>query len=572
MNKLFVIPLFACLSLLSCKKNTPINQDENVILENRSEENLKLSFAKTISKAIVNNKELRSFMKDEALSRKDNDFNVIYAFCKDKIINNKSFKNILIDYEEYDGLINDVERIIPTISILVPNLNEDFNPNNWDINNDNIFIATENTGKIKIIYSGEQVTELHKDEIPKTPTLFIKVNERIKVKQLLLKSSSLNESLIEFIHPSYNGLLSTKSRTGTTTGTSTFLTNLFDFEVSQKTVDAFKEFPTAGGGWQRDFLYYNLKNLPDAKGVLDRNYYETISAIKISESGLKLMMDQDDPTYSTTDAWDSENNRGRASTGLNVPKFWTDGEFELQIDVLINDISGPGAVFSNILSVPADQLFGAEFSFSRTITDGGRGAGTITYQTNKLTRLIPKFFYCNIPIKEWDLEKMGASWKISVRENDDNTVITSTETVSSKVATNFGFEPGFGDKVKLGLKFGISMEETKTQSLATQRTLTNDFLGDAIVNFWDPIIRVNTPVPGSNSNFLVDLTSVDRRNFAESYINVIEPEYLPRGYQPVYYQEQQTVKANSKNRYELSSFNSIKNNNFEIIMLPTYKF
>src|SRR5690606_2008297 len=165
--------------------------------------------------------------------------------------------------------------------------------------------------------------------------------------------------------------------------------------------------------------------------------------------------------------------------------------------------------------VPGDQLFGAEYSQR---VSGGGGRGTPQFYLRRLKRLVPKYYYCNIPIKEWDLENMGATWKISVRENDDQTVVNVQETHTSKFATNFGVDVSFGiEKVKIGLKFGGSAENTETQQISVQRTLTNDFLGDAIINFWDPVLQTNDPVASNHHSFLVDLKSKARRESATGY-------------------------------------------------------
>jgi len=373
---------------------------------------------------------------------------------------------------------------------------------------------------------------------------------------------NLNQSSFEFVNEAFDGISSKVNAENRERGQkANFLRERskpgreveFDFEISQKLVDAFNEFPPVGGGWQRDHIYYNLKDVPNTKGTLNRTYYECISAIKITNSGLNLMMDEGDPHHHAIGSTQKS----------RVPKFWTDGHFELQIDVLFNDLNGAGSIFQTVLSGPVDKLFNTEFT---TTEWKAHPKSRIRYIYHTLTKIEPKYYYTHIPIKEWDLEKMGASWKISVRENDDQVVKTSTETITSKFATNFGIDLSTGEKPKIGLKFGGTQEDTHTQTFTLQRTQSHDFLGDAIVSFWDPVIRQKNTVPKNERGFIVDLRSLDRRLSAVNYINKWYGWTLSNAL------EQEDIKATSMNRYELTSFNPIVNNNFQIIMLPVYKY
>ncbi|MGJ1195187.1 hypothetical protein ACR777_01920 [Sphingobacterium spiritivorum] len=560
--------------ITACNKNNYEDISSNQILEDNTViEKHKLAFSKILSKAIVANKDLRGFLKSEALKTKDNDFNVIYGFCKNEMVDDKTFRNILIQFENFKGQVDEIEKNIPTITVLIPSLfDNSFSASSWDIEADIPFVATTIATEIPVVYDGEHVMSLKNDEMPGSPVLLVKENERIKKTILTLQSSIDNTSSFKFVDDAFNGLVKTKSSSANEYIPVQYNNpNKFDFEISKKLVDAFNQFPPATGGWQRDHIYYTLNNVPNTKGSLDRTFYECISAIKIKESGLSLMMDQEDPRYNQDDDFD---NTTIGRTGSRSPgRFWTDGNFEIQIDVLINDLQGAGASHSKVISVPADQLFGAEYS-QKVIGPGRRPRpGQKTFYYRKLIKLHPKFFYCNIPIKEWDLENMGSSWKISVRENDISTVVNVQESVTSKFATNFGIDVNWGvsEVVKLGLKFGGSTETSTTQNISVQRTLSNDFLGDAIVNFWDPVLRTNNPVAGTNIGFVVDMKSSDRRRSAETYINTVN--YAPVARPTNRWEaEQASIKASAQNRFELESFNPIISNNYEIIMIPVYKF
>jgi hypothetical protein len=133
------------------------------------------------------------------------------------------------------------------------------------------------------------------------------------------------------------------------------------------------------------------------------------------------------------------------------------------------------------------------------------------------------------------------------------------------------------------LKFGLTQEETHSSTFTLQRTLTSDELGSALANFWDPVLVTNNPVSLENANnydFLVDLTKAARRESAIDYANL--PPYdkadlintgTPRDPIPAFWAAEQTqIKAESQNRRDLSDFYKVPGANFELIMMPVYKF
>ena len=50
-------------------------------------------------------------------------------------------------------------------------------------------------------------------------------------------------------------------------------------------------------------------------------------------------------------------------------------------------------------------------------------------------------------------------------------------------------DPSFGEKVKIGLKFGATATTSKTVSYTVTKSLASDELGQVIVNFEDKILK-----------------------------------------------------------------------------------
>lgn len=84
--------------MLSC------SQEESILPTNENTSNsptaavdAQLKFAKLLSQAASDSKEVRSFLRNEALAQFDNDYDVFYPFVKNKIVSgNQKFRDILL--------------------------------------------------------------------------------------------------------------------------------------------------------------------------------------------------------------------------------------------------------------------------------------------------------------------------------------------------------------------------------------------------------------------------------------------------------------------------------------------
>jgi hypothetical protein len=94
-------------------------------------------------------------------------------------------------------------------------------------------------------------------------------------------------------------------------------------------------------------------------------------------------------------------------------------------------------------------------------------------------------------LETWDLERFSNEWKFSFEEVDVPFEITKSETINQKSNMNFGIDANTGEKVKLGIKFGISNEKTQATSYSFKYTEKSDFLGDIFVPFYDNVVNKN---------------------------------------------------------------------------------
>lgn len=92
MIKIIYSTIILCTAIISCTKEGKVisctsDNQENYSIEKFSnqEEQLKL-FAKSLSKVVYNNRNVRSFLKEQALQKIDNDYDIFYPFVMDNIV------------------------------------------------------------------------------------------------------------------------------------------------------------------------------------------------------------------------------------------------------------------------------------------------------------------------------------------------------------------------------------------------------------------------------------------------------------------------------------------------------
>lgn len=114
MKRLSIFVSLLLTLLLSCTKN------EN-LLEKPQEDSTSIEqFSILLSKAVYSEPSLRNFIKDEALQRKDYDFDVFYPWVKNELIDGeRTFQEILEDYDT-SNILPLVEMEHPLLTIFVP--------------------------------------------------------------------------------------------------------------------------------------------------------------------------------------------------------------------------------------------------------------------------------------------------------------------------------------------------------------------------------------------------------------------------------------------------------------------
>ncbi|MDR0263737.1 MAG: hypothetical protein LBJ04_10975 [Sphingobacterium sp.] len=497
-RKFIEIAMFS-MCLLSCAKDDVKFQMDNPMNNFTNENVAKEKFAIILSKAVSSNQSMRNFIQEEALKMVDNDYDVFYPFIKDEILdNNLSFRDNLLKVTDQETLSR-IESQLPLLTIYVPTLPSGFSPETWSSKDEIPAVVAEGNYKnneLEFFENGEEKIKIKANQIPGFPTLVVKNNERIMVKNHALFANVVGgtnlKSNYQFISSEFHNkeggdralkatskqdlAISKKAGSNSLAGITwgerktsleLDLRQVWDGGLVDATA-AFSFLP--GDQWQRDFIYYGLTPTETQGKFRGGRHKEFIHYLSISESGFNLMTntnsDPDDPILTRTK--------------VGSTNFWSDGYFELRFDVISNAKDGIGERFTDIKSIKPQDLFDIEYAV----------VGKSIYDIKKI---VPKFAKVDIPLQEWDLENLSYGWKISVSELDQASTSTVSTTNTSKFAMNFGL-----DKTKIGLKFGASAEigSSKTHTYTVQNA--TDELGDVLVYFGDKIILED----GMNASFI----------------------------------------------------------------------
>ena len=434
-----------------------------------------IRFSEILSKAVVENFELRNFLKTEALKTMDNDYDIFYPYSKNVIVTEgKSLRDILAEYAANEKELTDIEDALPLLTIYVPELPSGFDADTWDAKNEIPCVANPiiKNDSVNFYYDGEIVLSIKPNEIPGWPTLVVKNNERIRLKDrnvttTLLRSSSYDDAY-EFIDEAFNGK-SASLRSGTVTPD----------QISPLLIDAYNEMGLSNIYWQRDYIYYGLARQSGTTGAgyLNGRFSEKIIGIKFTPEAYMRMADQPGDPFLTDRL---ENTQLNSRIGIG-DLLWTEGRFEFKIDAIVNSLSGVSNP-SKILNVSPKDLFDVQYSVIQIpITLSG-----VSVWLYHPTGVVSKEFNPNIFLIPWDVESCSVGWKFIISEKDEDITVTRTETTSAEYATNFGVTAGGIGKI--GLNYGISSKRTQTNTYTLTTTQGSDELGTVEFFFYDPVV------------------------------------------------------------------------------------
>ena len=463
--------LLVGLSMAACSQSSTETEpapsvSPSVSKERRDE--LKTVFGKAFATALADSPSLRKLIKDEALAKFNNDYDVLYHLIKDRpLADGQSVRELLLGHFESEEQLSSVERELPLLTLFVPELPENsFSADSWDVDTQvpAVGITSSKTNDVTLVNHKGEEHVIEAGLIPGFPVVVIKENERVipvgindnpraMARGRVLKASG--DLGFAFLSDSFDGSRATDKSAARTIRS-----------PDPKLVDAYNIY-LGTDGWQRDYIYYNISPT-QSQGAFSFAYQEHIRSFRMLG----------DPATAFAKVADQTGDPGLDGLTKDTNSGWTGGAFEFKVRVLLNAKNGLGQEYITYFPAAPGDLFGLSY---QDVSFGG-----IRLYKVRIAALYSKPL--TLPLFAWDLNDYASTVKIEVEEVDRTETIVQTESRTVKFATNFGIDPTEGFLKKLGLKFGASLEETRTET--NQRTYTegNDILGGVIVNFADNVL------------------------------------------------------------------------------------
>lgn len=490
-TRFFLFLLFA-FCLASCvKEGFASSSDARSSFYEQKEQAFR-DFATILSSAVYNEPALRNFLKQEALKRIDNDYDVFYPWsCNNNVDRDRSFRDVLLSYD-YDEKLEGIEMALPLLTIYVPDWSwldpHCFSINNWDTDDAEVAVSYRTNKADKPLYgNGKLLGTIPQGNFPDHPVLIVKDNERIRKNNPGTRSDGDEYS---FIDPAYNGLrpvLQTKA--GYTEveynfDTTPATTKTYRMFVTPKAIDAYNQANNATGMTQRDHLYYDMTSAVDS-GVVNSHYVERIFKYKLRPACSAFYDD------TTTNGNDSElyyeASPGQELTESQVKAMtWDEGELELVFYVRAGDYT---------IEKHTSVSMGDAFTPSKVFYKYYKNIfGTVTWRSyyTYSQHLVSKWITTEHNLFNWNLKYLPYIYTILVEEKDSGTTITRTLSSSYTYATNFSTSLSGGDDMKIGYNTGGSSTTSHSSTYSESYIQSNDSLGSFMVSFSDPIITSMT--------------------------------------------------------------------------------
>lgn len=202
MNKfnLYLIVIVLGFTTMACENNLTTDISSTIQRESHNSFDRDI-FVHTLAKSIYESRNIRLFIKEKALNKFDNDYDILLPLVKNEIIDNgKSFKEILSDYMPDSVAYDDIEDRNPLLTIFVPTLPKNtFFPQNWDISTQIPFVAINFKDKIKIYNHKGLFDIINRDQIPYYPVIVLKDCERVRFNnnKSITRSSTISDYLLK---------------------------------------------------------------------------------------------------------------------------------------------------------------------------------------------------------------------------------------------------------------------------------------------------------------------------------------------------------------------------------------
>lgn len=496
MKRLFFI-YFVFLAISSCTKHNI--ESQNACTIEFTPDEAKVEFAVVLSKAISQEKNLREFIKQEALKQFDMDYDVFYPYVKESMVNDTfSFRDLLLKYTTKETL-EQIEKALPLLTIYVPDYSwiGAFSPEMWDTNDDEVVVALKEDDDLKIRYNGDVVGVIEENQFADFPLLVIKDNERLIVNTCDTRSGDCS---YHFISDAFDASL---NNIQTRVDRDNYYEQLYDIEevgnylsaseLDSKVIAAYNEFGEMPGRYHRDYIYYGITN-ENSSGIYNNYYKEYIYKIKFSNANGGGLYDTTSGDY-IDGHFPEPITKYREKNKLTIDELKDldlriEGKLELRVYAVMGTKNGEALTAEDTYNVALDELFAVDKVYVEE-----RGTNIVlwrrkyVYSINQ-TCLVPIWYTLNKPLElpvddSWNLSQSTPYIKIRIEEWDQGETKSRTEEFSISMANNASTETTEeGHKIGYGTTTTTTYKDTYTYSYVN----SSEVFGEAFVKFTDPII------------------------------------------------------------------------------------
>ncbi|MDR0333074.1 MAG: hypothetical protein LBI15_06375 [Dysgonamonadaceae bacterium] len=294
MNKYIFYAVIAAICFASC------NNDDFFIENNRKETSktellrevysadreveMLRPFARALYNAMDESQMLREIIRTRALEKFNKEYDVLYQFIKDELVENGlTVRQLLLTHFESEEALANIEKRRPTLTIFVPRLPEEsFSAEIWDTAEEIPFVALHVTKHIHTPIFGDfgeygNESMIEEGLIPAFPTVVLKNNARVVVAQdsQRTRSAALDNPNSDFVFEFTDDFFDNSKKEEQAT------TRHSVSSIDSKLRTAFEIYENADG-WQRDYIYYNITP-GNPNGPFSRDYHETITSFRFSD-------------------------------------------------------------------------------------------------------------------------------------------------------------------------------------------------------------------------------------------------------------------------------------------------
>lgn len=512
--------VFSCLVIAACLLSASCSNEDSLISStqgssvNTEEQTLPVdkklclqNFSVTLSKAIYANKEVREFLKREAVKQFDRNYDVLYYPLKDqKVSGDKTFRDILVSYSS-EKEMKDIERSVPLLNILIPRISFlNVFPEKLDVEDAELPVAIQRNDSTDLLLNGEKVSTLPANEFPGFNVVVVNENIRVSAtKNVMTRGSEGELWSYEFKNESYRNDEPVKTRSGFE-NTNRYKKAREAFEVGFNRDDNSDHQRAL----QRDYIYFGMT--PEkTSGQLNKSVTEYLSFIEVDPKVYTKISDQEKGKSADPRIIQSEVHihAGTFTHEQLINLMWTQGAYNFIIEIGTSVANKPIKVI-----VPAypDDIWDFHIkTYYRHGTMWRHFKNTYTIDPRDFTA---KRYYLNpgkASLGKWDITQEGLSRYVSIYEEDNkDQEITETITYSFNRIKSSKFK---GDvKVELGLgnnndkgNVDVSTEVSSSNTFKEDRTITMrktesyENLGNIWIYFYDPIIDSRRTLSGGST-------------------------------------------------------------------------